>query len=211
MIRVAGLDISTTRTGLAVIDIPTSGVDGFDVPAIQLGRVNSSAPAARLRRVTVGQRGGRMRAAAEDICQFLGRGDRIPDLAVHEAPAYSAGSMAGQFDLAGLKWAVMNALDIAGVPQIEVVTGKIKKYATGSGATAGANKVEKGDVMAAVIRRYGTDDLRIRDDNEADALVLAAIGARLLGYPIEEKPLPAANAAACNDLVLPPTEEGTRR
>jgi hypothetical protein len=48
-------------------------------------------------------------------------------------------------------------------------------------------------VLAAVVRRYPHAD--ITGNDIADALVLAAMGARQLGFPIEES-LPQANQAA---------------
>lgn len=49
------------------------------------------------------------------------------------------------------------------------------------------------EVMAAAIKRYPQFD--IANDNEADAVILAAFLARALGRPIEES-LPQANLAA---------------
>ena len=60
------------------------------------------------------------------------------------------------------------------------------KYATGNGGA------DKRAVLAAVRAAY--PQFTIRNDNEADAVVLAAIGARSLGHPIDD--LPASHLAA---------------
>ncbi|XBH22920.1 crossover junction endodeoxyribonuclease RuvC [Jonesiaceae bacterium BS-20] len=65
------------------------------------------------------------------------------------------------------------------------------KYATGKG------NASKDTVMAAVIRRYM--DERITGNDEADALVVAAILSRLAGSPIEDS-LPATHLAALDKM-----------
>ena len=67
-------------------------------------------------------------------------------------------------------------------------------FATGRG-NAG-----KDEVLAAAIRRYPA--WGIAGNDIADATVLAAIGARLLGHPLEES-LPQTHLRALNKLALP--------
>jgi Holliday junction resolvasome RuvABC endonuclease subunit len=62
-------------------------------------------------------------------------------------------------------------------PVAEVTTKQRAKYATDNG------NADKTAVKAAVRAAY--PGIRVRDDNEADAAVLAAIGARHLGEPID--------------------------
>jgi crossover junction endodeoxyribonuclease RuvC len=62
-------------------------------------------------------------------------------------------------------------------PVVKVTTKQRAKYATDNG-NAG-----KDAVTAAVAAAY--PNIRVRDDNEADAITLAAIGARHLGEPID--------------------------
>lgn len=59
-----------------------------------------------------------------------------------------------------------------------VTPGGRCKYATGKG------NADKDHVLAAVIRRYATAD--VTGNDVADALVIAAMGARMLGEPLEE-------------------------
>lgn len=60
-------------------------------------------------------------------------------------------------------------------PPLLVSPSQVKKFATGAG------NASKRDVERAVWRRY--PDVELRDDNQADALVLAAIGSAAYGEP----------------------------
>jgi Holliday junction resolvasome RuvABC endonuclease subunit len=61
------------------------------------------------------------------------------------------------------------------------------KYASGKG------NASKDTVLLAVAARYPS--VGVTDNNQADALVLAAMGARHLGHPVEES-LPVVNLSA---------------
>jgi crossover junction endodeoxyribonuclease RuvC len=67
-----------------------------------------------------------------------------------------------------------------GVPVAMVPPSTLKVYATGSGA---ADK----DAMLKAARGMWPD-VDIEDDNSADALLLAAMGARYLGHPCDDVP-----------------------
>lgn len=60
-------------------------------------------------------------------------------------------------------------------PPLLVTPSQLKKFATGAG------NASKRDVERAVWKRY--PDVELSDDNQADALVLAAIGAAAYGEP----------------------------
>lgn len=62
-------------------------------------------------------------------------------------------------------------------PIVIITPSQRAKYATGKG------NASKDAVLLAVARRYPT--VEVTDNNEADALVLAAMIARLAGRPIE--------------------------
>ena len=111
---------------------------------------------------------------------------RGADLVVIEQPAYSQ-SGGSTHDRSGFWWMVVGRLLAAEVPVAEVTPGGVKKYATGSGSSG------KDAVLAAVIRRYPA--VAVSGNDEADALVLAAMGARWLGAPLEAS-LPAVNLQA---------------
>lgn len=107
-------------------------------------------------------------------------------LVVIEGPAYAMAKGAGHHEAAGLWWLIALTLTEAGTPYAVASPQAVKKYATGKG------NASKDQVLAAVIRRY--PDAPITGNDEADAFVLAAMGLRWLGHPIEAS-LPAAHLA----------------
>ncbi len=112
-----------------------------------------------------------------------------------EGPSYGSGTQgrqSGHHERAGLWWMVRDALDRCDIPIAVVPPALRAKYATGRG-NAG-----KADVMAEVARRYpwftGGED-------EADALVLAAMAADHLGAPMAD--MPAAHRVALDGVAWP--------
>jgi crossover junction endodeoxyribonuclease RuvC len=102
------------------------------------------------------------------------------DLVVVEGPAYSRqASQQGHHERAGLWWVTIRALWRRGVPYAVVTPGGLKRYATGKGTAS------KDEVLVAVTRRF---DWFAGDNNAADALVLAAMGADHLGTPLATMP-----------------------
>lgn len=203
--RVGGLDLSLAATGLAVIDDdPLPGM-----PTI-LVRTIKSAPAQRAdgRTPSLAERVERLRRIEQRVIVLLGgcppgtRGvSRLPELVVVEGPSY--GSPIGAHEMGGNWHRIVGRLFDLGIDVVEVSPPQVKQYATGSGATSGKNKVEKSDVIAAVRTGYGDIGSGITSSDEADALILAAIGARYLGTPIESAPLPAPNLSAMKKIRWP--------
>lgn len=113
-------------------------------------------------------------------------------LSVIEAPAFSRGTGSAH-ERAGLWWRLYALLTSYGAPVLVVLPNLRAKYATGKG-TAG-----KDEVLLAVSRRY--QDAPVTNNNEADAVVLAAMGARWDGYAIDS--VPKANVDAMKTLVTP--------
>lgn len=108
------------------------------------------------------------------------------DLIVIEGPVTHAPS-AHRSKMLGGWWATAGRLAPLVDDPVLVVPPKTRaKYATGHGAA------RKPAVLAAVRANY--PGFTIADDNQADAVVLAAIGARSLGRPIDD--LPASHLAA---------------
>lgn len=164
--KIVGIDPSLTSTGLAIIE----------AGHVQLLRVRSSGKAD----ATWAQRRKRL----GDLGAQIGSHVAGADLLVIEGPSYGQSVSASAHDRAGLWWAIASAFE---VPLGVVAPTGRAKYATGRG---GAGKDE---VLAAVIRRHL--DLDVAGNDVADALTLAAMGARALGCPIDE-PLPEVNRAA---------------
>lgn len=113
---------------------------------------------------------------------------KIPnvDVIVIEAPAFSKNNGMSH-ERAGLWWHIYGMLTEFGCRILVVKPNVRAKYATGRG-TAG-----KDEVMLAVPKRYPTAP--ITNNNECDAVVLAAMGARYAECPIETT-LPAAHLSA---------------
>ena len=216
MTRIVGLDLSLTGTGIATVDnapvcpscggtVTTSGdrhpprciraVCRYEGPGdtahrVAVSRVTSKGPARRKGDppVPLSSRSVRLRRLAQQITQECAGAD----LVVVEGPSY-ASEGAGTWDRAGLWWLVVGRLTGAGLPVVEVPPSNVKMYALGKGNGASTGKDE---VLAAVIRRY-LPVVEVPGNNEADALVLAAMGARFTGAPIEPGgDLPAANLRA---------------
>lgn len=176
---VVGLDLSLTSTGIA-----RTYADNPLGPDTIVDRVTSTGKET----ATLLERDTRLTALRKHITALA-----LPaDLAVVEGPSY-ASKNGKQHDRSGLWWAVVRNLMMNGVPVVEVPPSSRMKYATGKGNAA------KDAVLAAVVRRY--PDVEVTGNDEADALVLAAMGARHLGHPIDD--LPKTHLAAMDAVRWP--------
>ena len=177
---VAGIDPSLTSTGVAVVDTQ-------DRLTIATHTVASK-----------GRRDASWRERWErgvDLAADIGA--LVPhdsELVVVEAPTLSQGRQGGHLDRHGLWWALYGNLTRAGHDVLVVAASSRAKYATGRG-NAG-----KDEVLLAVSRRY--PHAPIVNNDQADAVALAAMGARLLGEPVEDR-LPKAHLDALAKLALP--------
>lgn len=177
---VVGLDLSLTSTGIARIWIDH---DPAAPPHTLVDRVTSTGK----EDATVMQRHNRLMRLRKQISSLA-----LPaDLAVIEAPAYSR-TAGHQHDRSGLWWAVVRNLFMNDVPVVEVPPTTRARYACGKAA-------KKDAVLAAVVRRY--PDVEVTGNDEADALILAAMGARHLGSPIDD--LPKTHLAAMDAVRWP--------
>lgn len=163
MAIIIGIDPSLTGTGIARVDTD-------DRLVAETWTVTSKGKA--------GDDLATRRRRLRDLIMAIRRAVHVPDLVLIEAPAYS--SRTGHMhDRSGLWWLLVDELALM-APVVEVTAGGVKKYATGKG-NAG-----KDEVLLAVARRYPHVD--VRDNNQADALVLAAMGADHAGTPLVELP-----------------------
>lgn len=100
---------------------------------------------------------------------------------------------------AGLSWLVRHQLWRAGRTYALVPPSNRCQYATGKG------RADKKVVVKAVQHTYGA--LVVQNDDEADALVLAAMGARWMGQPIDaliiQRQLDAMDTVAWPERVSP--------
>lgn len=175
--KVTGVDLSLTSTGLAVI------VDG-------------TASVARFTTTTAGNDVGARHRRLIRIAHQVHEWCTGADLVVIEGPSY--GSATGhQHDRSGLWWLAVHRVLNAGLPLAVVPPTSRARYATGKGNAA------KDAVLAAVVRRY--PDVDVAGNDQADALVLAAMGARRLGSPIDT--VPKLHLTAMDGAAWPPETE----
>lgn len=165
-----GLDLSLTSTGVAVIHNGVATV-----------RRITSKPKPK---ATSEDTAARLDALVAEIISSIPGSDQT--LIAVEGPSFGSSGSAAHI-LGGLWWLVRHALRVEGFDVVVAAPGTVKKYATGSG------NAPKDQVLAAVVRRYSAVD--VTGNDEADALVLAAIRARLEGHPFEGAlPQPQADA-----------------
>lgn len=178
---IKGLDLSLQSSGIATIEHgPASGWTA------KVERITSSGH----KDDTLLQRQERLSM----LCRYICKAVQGADLVLVEGPSY--GSKFGHLhDRSGLWWLVVESLLCDwGHVVVEVTPTQRMKYATGKG------QISKDAVLAAVVRRYPTID--VTGNDEADALVLAAMGARHLGEPIDD-PMPKTHLAAMEAVAWP--------
>lgn len=177
MVTYIGVDPSLTSTGVAVIGSGTVHLSTIRTTGTKLA--------------TWQQRETRLRRIRSSVCEVAAahRDDTI--VVGIEGPAY-AQNLGHSHDRAGLWWALYFAL-ASYVAEIVVVPIQARiRYATGKGAGG------KDVVLAAAIKRYA--DVEIGGNDEADALLIAALLARRGGEPIEDKILPKACLVALDKI-----------
>lgn len=182
MSLVIGIDPSLTRT--ACCSIEDDGAGSF-LCIVTKGALD--APWLK--------RAERIGDIVEGVYEFVE--ERQPSMVLIEGPSYSSNDR-GAWDRAGLWWSVVDRVGRAGYGFPVVVSPSQRiTYALGKG---GGKGTDKDSVLAATIRRYTRQNPANND--EADALLLAAMGMRHLGHPIE-KSLPQANLAALSKVRWP--------
>lgn len=176
MTIIIGIDPSLTGTGIARIDTDDQLV--VDTWTIATKGVKDASLPDRWERLDdiKGQVWNAVHGYGPD-------GNRHPrqakaNLVVIEQPAFSR-TQGSQHDRSGLWWLILNDL-IETIDVAEVTPTARAKYATGKG-NAG-----KDTVLLEVARRFPHVD--VRDNNQADSLILAAMGADHAGVPLVELP-----------------------
>lgn len=187
---VVGIDPSLTGTGIARVDTDDRLV-AQTATVTSKGKRDDDWPT-RLARIE------RLADEIVDHCwetdpESFDGSEWETDLVVIEAPTLSQGRQGGHLDRHGLWWAILARLTANEVPYAVVTASARAKYATGRG-NAG-----KDEVLLAVARRF--PHVPVTDNNQADALVLAAVGADWLGYPLVE--LPKAHREALDKVAWP--------
>lgn len=172
--KIVGIDLSLSSTGLAVI-------------------VNGRAQVARHKTAPVGDALARRHYRLLEIAEVVRSWASGADLVVLEGPSY-ASTTGHQHDRSGLWWLVVHRLLSSELPLGIVPPTSRARYATGKG------NATKDAVIAAVVRRYPEVD--VTGNDQADALILAAMGARRLGHPIDV--VPKASLTGMTGAAWPP-------
>lgn len=167
MPRIIGIDPSLTSTGVAVVSRSSAGNDWAAYTFLAKSKPGDGSWTTQHQRI---------RDITKSVIAEL---DRMPTLVSMEAPAFSRVT-GHQHDRSGLWWSIYTACVDRGLPVITPTTNQRMQYATGKG------NAQKDMVLAAAIKRWPEVDIIGNDD--ADALILAAIGARVLGLPIDSVP-----------------------
>lgn len=162
MARVIGIDSSLTGTGLVRVDRKDKDWSAqTQLIKTKTGDGSHAFTSRRLKSI---------------IAQITPELEMLPSLVVLEAPALS--KVGGHnHDRSWLWGKIFDACMDRRIPIITPTPNQRAQYATGSG------NASKDTVLAAVIRRWPQVD--IVDNNIADAMVLAAIGCRVWGHPID--------------------------
>lgn len=166
--RVIGLDASLTGTGIA-------DTNGWSTAIGEKG----------LTTLPLQERARAIKTLAAKILLEVG----IPDLVVIEGPSYSSKG-GGAHERSGLWWWLVERVASWESTQIvEVPPSLVKKYAVGKGQ---APKEQMVDAVARRFPHYETGG----DNNQCDAVVLAAMGADYLGHPVVDMPKTHRDALA---------------
>ncbi|GGW15842.1 hypothetical protein GCM10018980_51280 [Streptomyces capoamus] len=152
-------------------------------------------PTTGRRRDTILQRRTRMRHILDTVLTEVG----TVDLACVEGPSHH--SVGGSvWDRGGLWWLIIDGLCARGIPVAVIPPMSRAKYATGNGGS------RKAAVLEAAQHRYGAI---LPTDDEADALILRAMGLDWLGVPLAE--VPDGHRAALAGCQWPDREAVTAR
>jgi crossover junction endodeoxyribonuclease RuvC len=176
--NIVGVDPSLTGTGLAIIQ-PNGDVFTDTISTKLRGHQRLAHILAEVRSAVTSARWG------------------TAQLVVIEGPSYGnqgTGRQSGHHERAGLWWLITHELWQAGIPYAVVPPASRCRYATGKGNAA------KDQVLAAVLKRFG-QLVDIDNNNEADALVLAAMAAEHRGQPLAA--MPATHSEALAKVVWP--------
>lgn len=179
---ILGIDPSLTGTGLARIDTDDR-LYADTVTITSKGSKGAGLPERHRRLASLAHRD------IADCALGIHYADgRTADLVVIEAPSLGQARQGGTLDRHGLWWLLIDRLYTLRIAVATVTPAARAKYATGKG-NAG-----KDTVLLEVARRFPHVD--VQNNNEADALILAAMGARWAGTPIDEMPKTHTDALA---------------
>lgn len=174
MTAVVGLDPSLTAAGIAILNDPKSA-ETPNVPKLltvgESGRKGA----------TLAERATRVGRQYELILRSMPPAVRL--VVVEAVPVHNPSpNMASLYqERAALVLRLVEFLAKRGIPVVDVNLSTLKLFATGNG------RADKAQVIASMAALWPHADIR-NDDNRADALTLASIGAMELGWYEPELP-----------------------
>lgn len=180
--RVVGLDLSLTSTGVAVIE---------DRELVAVANITS----AGRKGASLVDRAKRLFNIGVEVEQLL---EPAPTLVVVEGPAFMS-QVGAMHDRSGLWWQIVAAVYLRCDYVAEVAPKTRAKYLTGDG------NAKKDVVLAHAIERYVVGGgPRIPNHDIADAVGLADMGARYLGIsPVWDEDMPEDNLKAMSSVRWP--------
>jgi len=178
--RILGIDTSLTATGLALVDIAVNGVDickphaGYDPAKVNshtdVVTVSAPGPTKDKSKRAMARRVNVLIAQIEDVFD-----NDEPDYVGMEALAYGAKGE-GAWVLPWIFGRVIELCETYDVPLQVVATSARAKFATGKG------NAPKEAVLLAMERAF--PEVKLANNNEADALAVAATICQQLQLPI---------------------------
>jgi crossover junction endodeoxyribonuclease RuvC len=168
MATVIGIDPSLSASGVCVLN-----TDDTTAHVLTLGTKGSLSD-------NLGARAKRLEGLTSRLqLLFVSTPGDVYAVIEGPAPGVSREAAGSRHDRSALWWDIVRMVNaVTGHWPLVLSPATLKVYATGKG-NAG-----KDAVMASAIKRYLTFD--IGNNNEADAVILAAAGARVLGCPVEQ-------------------------
>lgn len=167
--HVVGLDLSMTSSGVCTFSLDYM-TDGLKVTTSAIK--SQPAPAAQR---TANTRARRLGEIVREIRRAIV--NVRPEIGVVESPVPNRRMKSAMLlERGAIYWMTLELLDYYGIEIVEVAPRERALYATGDGS---ADKVS---VAASMVAEHGRE---FATDDECDAFVLALIGARLLGKPLD--------------------------
>lgn len=193
MTAICGLDLSLTSAGIACIELAEAQIwdhDGATVESVISNVTVRSLGHAGHRTDSWDTRETRIVRQVVDVMAHV-PSEAI--LAVIEGPAYGK-NLPSSFDRAGLWWGIKSAVRARGIPTAICPPTTRASWATGKG------NADKAAVVDAISQMWPAT--RLYNDDQADALVLASIGAQRLGVQLPF-PLKDRHHLACDSVAWP--------
>ena len=167
MVKVLGIDPSLTATGVALLNLKSKNQHEWLLIDVFANKLTGH------QRITY------IVNKVRDMLSAIGEGDLI----VMEGPSFNSHGSRSH-ELAGIWWLIRHEIYLSqartGQKHVAIVPPRTRaKYATGKG---NASKLE---IITSVSEMF--PGVPIIDDNAADAMVFATMGARYLNMPIDER------------------------